>query len=431
MIQEKCNDFPDDQWMFEIALPALVVIFNRLRERHQAPSDVVVIRFCRTLSCFERYLRAARSNNSVLRNARSRQVAESHQIVYTQLDRLLDMLNVSNADPIRRWRKDLGDENREADPKHIDAATIHYQKRAQTSASTVILEHLDSPTSSHRLWTREGLAASPPASVPWYRSLKDLVFSKSDKIGEGSFGTIYKGSWLDTLVVIKFMGYEEDVDTISTDLLLHEVRVWHQLSHPHVLKLYGACHVDKRYFVCEYVSNGELKNYLKKPGNEHLVWQKLYEAALGLQYLHSQNVAHNDLKCDNIMVGMDGKAKLIDFGLSALLGEAEIQVDAKKMGAINWRSPEYLAGERPSFASDVYSFAMCIIEAVSGEIPWGGPMLAAVLRRHWKRGSGPNLPDSMTEKQLNLIQLMTKLKPSERVKMTFVVDKLQEIVYDK
>lgn len=73
------------------------------------------------------------------------------------------------------------------------------------------------------------------------------------------------------------------------------------------------------------------------------------------------------------MVGSNGKAKLIDFGLSCLLNKNEIQVDIKKIGAVNWRSPEYLAGAHLSFASDVYSFAMCIIEIVSGKMPWETP----------------------------------------------------------
>ncbi|GAB9470271.1 Serine/threonine protein kinase [Globisporangium polare] len=97
------------------------------------------------------------------------------------------------------------------------------------------------------------------------------------------------------------------------------------------------------------------------------------------------------------MIGMDGKAKLSDFGLSCLLGEAEIQVAVKKMGAVNWRSHEYLAGERPSFASGVYSFAMCIIEGVSGDIPWGRSMVAAAVKFRVKNGNSLILPWSTTE----------------------------------
>jgi serine/threonine protein kinase len=289
----------------------------------------------------------------------------------------------------------------------------------------VSLKHfeLSSTEDFHRRNTDE------PNAVPkWYLPLRKLQFSSTDEIGVGAFGRVYKGVWLDTPVVVKFMGYEEDQGAISKELFLHEVRVWHRLKkHPHIVELYGACHVDKRYFVCEYASNGELRDYLKRAGNDHLVWEKLYEVALGLAYVHGLNVVHNDLKCDNVLVGMDGKAKLIDFGLSAIVGEAEITIDAKHMGAVHWKSPEYLVGGRPSFASDVYSFAMCILEAVTGDIPWGSNMISAVVKFRVKKGTIPTRPEMMNDKQWNLIELTTKQNPSERVKMPFVVDKLFEI----
>uniref|UniRef100_K3XCF1 Protein kinase domain-containing protein n=1 Tax=Globisporangium ultimum (strain ATCC 200006 / CBS 805.95 / DAOM BR144) TaxID=431595 RepID=K3XCF1_GLOUD len=106
------------------------------------------------------------------------------------------------------------------------------------------------------------------------------------------------------------------------------------------------------------------------------------------------------------------------------------------MGAVNWRSPEYLTGGRPSFASDVYSFAMCIIEVMSGDIPWGKMISAAVRYQVLRRNNIPNLPESMSEKQRNLIELMTKKEPSGRVKITFVTfvtfvaEKLREFAQD-
>ncbi|KAF1336851.1 Transmembrane protein, partial [Globisporangium splendens] len=157
--------------------------------------------------------------------------------------------------------------------------------------------------------------------------------------------------------------------------------------------------------------------------NKHLAWQKMHEAALGLEYLHGQNVTHNDLKCDNVLIGLDGKAKLIDFGLSCLLNVAEIQVDVKQMGALHWKSPEYLAGGHPSFASDVYSFAMCILEVVTDDIPWERVFVKCQV----KKEKIPTLPDFLSNKQRNLIELMTRKDPLERVKMSFVADVLFEI----
>lgn len=128
---------------------------------------------------------------------------------------------------------------------------------------------------------------------------------------------------------------------------------------------------------------------------------------------------------------MDGKAKLIDFGLSYLLNEAEIQFDQEQVGAVRWESCEYLAGERPSLPSDVYSFAICIIEAVSDDLPWGRELHTGAILYRVGRGELPTLPESMDEKQRHLIRLMTKLDPSERVRMAFAVDKLNEIVHDE
>lgn len=131
------------------------------------------------------------------------------------------------------------------------------------------------------------------------------------------------------------------------------------------------------------------------------------------------------------MVGAGGKVKLIDFELSCLLGVAEVQVDTQHMGAVHWRSPEYLAGARLATASDVFSFAICVVEVISGEIPWGRSALSAAIRFRLRRGEIPLLPDSLTEKQRHLIRLMTKFDQDARVRISYVVDKLREIVGDE
>ncbi|GAB9475565.1 Tkl protein kinase [Globisporangium polare] len=258
---------------------------------------------------------------------RSRRVAESHHVIYAELDRLLDISEVSATDPTRVWRQD-------ADLlTELSVAVSNPSDDGTSPTSVVSLNCFNSPSFDHQIWTQAGLVSATPP--PWCIPLRNLVFSESDEIGRGSFGIVYKGMWLDTPIVVKFMGYESDAETISTDLLLHEVRVWHRLNHPHVLKLYGACHVDRRFFVCEFAPNGDLQHFLRQLGNERLTWQKLYEVALGLEYLHGQNVVHSDLKLDNILVGADGRVKLIGFGLSCLMEEAEIQIEMKSVGAVN------------------------------------------------------------------------------------------------
>ncbi|KAF1317572.1 Serine/threonine protein kinase, partial [Globisporangium splendens] len=417
-IRDRCQQLPESKWLVRDVWPALEFLFHTMVSQQIRPTDTVAEKYCAALRSLDRYLRTTLSEKSTAHAARSRQVAESHHVIYEELDRLLDMVHVSKSHPIRSWKRSEAsiDQRILKDANCVKASAI-------PGAVSLKMFGLS------RTELCDGRTGDEPQAVPtWFLPLRKLQFSSSSEIGQGAFGKVYKGVWLDTPVVVKFMGYEGDRDTISNELFLHEVRVWHRLKkHPHIVELYGACHVDKRYFVCEYASNGDLREYLKRAGNDHLVWDKLYEIALGLAYMHGLSVVHNDLKCDNVLVGMDGKAKLIDFGLSAIVGDSEIMVDPKLMGAIHWKSPEYLAGGRPSFASDVYSFAMCILETVTGDIPWGSNAIGGVVKYRVQRGNIPPRPGTMNDKQWNLIALMTKQNPSERVRMTFVVDKLFEI----
>ncbi|KAF1329514.1 Serine/threonine protein kinase, partial [Globisporangium splendens] len=365
-IQRRCALFPESPWMSTNVYPALEFAFERLKVSQKRPSDIEVQELCSCLSEFERYVRTAVPEKSVARAARSRQVAESHYVIYEKLDRLLDCLSVNENDPIRRWKRSQASIDGRLWGNNIESQTEEGEKESEA----VSLARFASP---------DNPVDGGPTSLPaWYLPFREPTFSEGDKLGE-------------------------------------------------VVKLYGACHIDKRYFVCEYAPNGDLSAFSKRVGNVRLVWEKLHQAALGLEYVHSLNIAHNDLKCDNILIGMDGSAKLIDFGLSAMLNEAEVMIDVERVGAVHWKSPEYLAGERPSLASDVYSFAMCVLETVTGVIPWGSNMLPNAVKYHVKKGKIPKRPAFMSDKQWNLVELMTKTDSSQRVNMSYVVNKLFEI----
>ncbi|KAF1334269.1 Serine/threonine protein kinase, partial [Globisporangium splendens] len=413
------------QWIKESVYPALQYIYKRCVESRLQLTDPAVTRYCVLLARVKHYVRVELSVVPIARLARSQKVAERHHVIFAELDHMLDMLQVPPNDPIRSWERDYSD---------IDKQVLQHDRFIQDVSvigpknEAVTLTH-SKPQNESPLWGPTGrpiLSDTPP---PWYLALRDVHFKQTDSIGKGEFGTVYKGTWLDSPVVVKFMGYEEDPGTVSTRLFLHEVRVWHELNHPHIIKLFGANHCDKRYFVCEFAANGDLLAYLKR--NNCSIsdkWKKMYEIALGLQYMHERNIVHNDLKCDNILVGANGDAKIIDFGLSCIPDVAEILVDKAKMGAVNWKSPEYLKGERLSIETDIYSLAMCILEVLTDDVPWGRNMLAPVVSFRVKKGEIPCRLAMMSDKQWNLIELMTKLDPAQRVKAQFVVDKLLEIV---
>ncbi|OWZ00875.1 LOW QUALITY PROTEIN: Serine/threonine protein kinase, partial [Phytophthora megakarya] len=206
------------------------------------------------------------------------------------------------------------------------------------------------------------------------------------------------------------------------EMFEHEVDVWFSLSHPHVVRLLGACHIGPPLFACEYASNGSLDKYLRKQPNQ--IWQKLHEAALGVQYLHSRNIIHCDLKCNNIVVGGDNKAKVTDFGLSS----ANI-ITAAWHGWRRKRGPSEL-----STASDIYALGMCIVEALrivemtrnNAPRPWGN-LANSTVKYHVSRGTLPSRPKLCTDDAWELVTRMCVYNPKDRIKISTVVDKLASL----
>ncbi|OWY96361.1 Serine/threonine protein kinase, partial [Phytophthora megakarya] len=218
----------------------------------------------------------------------------------------------------------------------------------------------------------------------WHINGADVLRS-GDALGRGAFARVYRGEWIGTQVAIK-RWIKNDEDAIAS--FNKEVDVWYPLNHPHIINLYGACRIPtqdlKPMCVCDLAENGKVTTYLSKSEHKHEVWQILYEAALGLQGVHARGVVHSDLKCDNILVTTNGKAKISDFGLSfrnkstSAEKENELRVSnetkpttiSKAGGALQWKAPEFLRGEPATQLSDIYSFGMCVIEAVTGNAPW-------------------------------------------------------------
>ncbi|KAE9126343.1 hypothetical protein PF005_g5902 [Phytophthora fragariae] len=132
----------------------------------------------------------------------------------------------------------------------------------------------------------------------------------------GSIGGDFLAKWLDADVAVKLF-----IPDASSTSFEDEVRLWQQLRHPNVLKMYGACDAGPRlkFFVCEYASNGSLLEHVNSSSvKKRTMWKYLYEAALGLEFLHERGIVHAELRCSNILIGSDGKAKLTNFQESTI-----------------------------------------------------------------------------------------------------------------
>lgn len=299
---------------------------------------------------------------------------------------------------------------------------------------------VDLAEASSSNFDHEVVAHVPAERHRWFIPPTEVEFRSFDEFSRGAFGSVHHGKWFDTPVVVKRVFTDPNsLEKLRSDRaqvqsqFIREADVWFRLNHINVVKMFGACHFDRPFFVCEYASGGELTSYLKTKGREpYLIWYCLLNAALGLQYLHDSGVVHADLKANNILVGDDGVTKLTDFGLSVSARQCNAADEGGAVGAYCWKAPECLPyrkvpGQPATYASDVYSFAMVMIEVVSGAYPWGKlPDLAVV--RHVKEGRIPLRPTEMGKAEWRLIQRMCCLDPAQRVTINVVVVHLTSLL---
>ncbi|KXN93313.1 Mitogen-activated protein kinase kinase kinase 2 [Leucoagaricus sp. SymC.cos] len=189
-------------------------------------------------------------------------------------------------------------------------------------------------------------------------------------------------------------------------MFLREAVVWSHLVHPNVLPFYGIVQSDGMGsfgLVSPWMQNGNLSAYLNEfPKTPRL--PLVHDVLAGLNYLHDHEVVHGDLKGVNVLIDIDGMARLADFGLSTLIDPlGTVSTAQGPRGTIRWMAPEVLEGKvvRPCPSSDIYSVASVMYEILTGRIPFSNlPRPESVM---WKvmQGVKPDKPDKSKAPELS------------------------------
>jgi serine/threonine-protein kinase len=145
------------------------------------------------------------------------------------------------------------------------------------------------------------------------------------------------------------------------------------LSHPHLLAVYDwNGDGDAPFLVTEYLSGGSLRAMLDA-GHPLSPSQALVmglEAARALAHAHREGFVHRDVKPANLLFGHDGRLRVADFGLARAIAEAGWTETGAVLGTARYASPEQARGESVDGRSDVYSLALVLVEAVTGQVPF-------------------------------------------------------------
>ncbi|KAK3198582.1 hypothetical protein Dsin_021997 [Dipteronia sinensis] len=273
-------------------------------------------------------------------------------------------------------------------------------------------------------------------------------FDPANKIGEGGFGPVFKGTLSDGAVIaVKQLSSRSKQGNRE---FVNEIGMISALQHPNLVKLYGCCiEGNQLLLVYEYLENNSLARALFGKDEEklNLDWKTrkkiCIEIAKGLAYLHEESrlkIVHRDIKATNVLLDKDLNAKISDFGLAKLDEEENTHISTRIAGTIGYMAPEYAMRGYLTDKADVYSFGVVALEIVSGKSNTNyRPKEEFVYLLDWayvlqEQGNllelvDPSLGSKFSKEEalrmLNIALLCTNPSPTLRASMSSVVSMLE------
>ncbi|KAL6660568.1 hypothetical protein ACP70R_001603 [Stipagrostis hirtigluma subsp. patula] len=199
-------------------------------------------------------------------------------------------------------------------------------------------------------------------------------FSEGHKLGQGGFGSVYKGQLPNGLeVAVKRLASHSSQGFVE---FKNEIHLIAKLQHTNLVRLLGCCvHGEEHMLIYEYMQNKSLDFFIFDVRRARLLaWNKrlhiIEGVAQGLLYLHKLSrlrIIHRDLKASNILLDNDMNPKISDFGLAKIFNSDAIQGNTNRVvGTYGYMSPEYASDGVFSVKTDVFSFGVLLLEIISG-----------------------------------------------------------------
>ena len=195
-----------------------------------------------------------------------------------------------------------------------------------------------------------------------------------------------------------------------------ELEALEKIEHKNIVKYYGNFSTNNHlYIILEYCAGGSVSKLLKIiKKNESIIRQYVYQILEGLEYLHTHNIIHRDIKCANILIGKNGVCKLADFGGAKLIKE-ETNMYNTMQGTPNWMAPEVIKGQGVTRFCDIWSIGCTILEMYQGEPPYNDKKEAfGVFNAICKKKELPKIPEDMSDSLKDLVKKCLVFEPEKR-----------------
>ncbi|XP_066948020.1 serine/threonine-protein kinase 3 isoform X11 [Macrobrachium rosenbergii] len=197
------------------------------------------------------------------------------------------------------------------------------------------------------------------------------VFDIICKLGEGSYGSVYKALHKESgqVLAIKQVPIDTDLQEI-----IKEISIMQQCDSQHVVKYYGSYFKDSDlWIVMEYCGAGSVSDIMrlrKKTLTEEEIATVILDTLRGLEYLHLRRKIHRDIKAGNILLNTQGHAKLADFGVAGQLSDTMAKRNTV-IGTPFWMAPEVIQEIGYDCVADIWSLGITALEMAEGKPPYG------------------------------------------------------------
>ncbi|PIN02880.1 Serine/threonine protein kinase [Handroanthus impetiginosus] len=198
-------------------------------------------------------------------------------------------------------------------------------------------------------------------------------FDEANKLGQGGFGTVYKGVLQDGReIAVKRLFFN---NKHRAAYFYNEVNIVSSVEHKNLVRLLGcSCSGPESLLVYEFLPNKSLDCFIfDSSESKAFNWEKRFEIIIGiaegLVYLHENTktrIIHRDIKASNILLDSRHRAKIADFGLARSFQEDKSHISTALAGTLGYMAPEYITYGQLTEKADVYSFGVLLFEIVTG-----------------------------------------------------------------
>ncbi|MBS0351103.1 MAG: protein kinase [Proteobacteria bacterium] len=276
-----------------------------------------------------------------------------------------------------------------------------------------------------------GLRVTVDFKLDFTIRFEDLTLGKL--LGQGGYGKVFAGEWKFNPVAIK-QYTAQDFSDQTREEIRKEASIMATVSaqSDYLVRLRGVILEKPNYsLVMEYLPGGDLFHLLKS--SQEMTWPMRYRIGLdmtiGLHHLHGHGALHRDLKSLNVLLDMNFRAKLADFGLSTLKTSSASTTAGGFKGTVLWSAPElFKRGAKANTASDIYSLGMILWELVSRQIPFADAATPAIAATWVAQGDQEIVPEGTPREFKSLILDCWDKDPAKRPKADEVAKRLDTLL---